>query len=178
MERFAAQLVYDTTLAQILRNGFQDSEFLREVLSQGTEEMTSIVFGPLQNARSGHSRALSQIAALQEALDEADRELMRMREEAEIVSIHAASTRAMMTLVGRNPPVQVQQHKVPAMVKNVDIGATQCDLEKEFKLAALEAQLAHDLAACEKQVRAITLWFCHPPALLPLSHTMLAFLSC
>ena len=36
-------------------------------------------------------RALSQTAALQEALDEADNEMLRMREEAEIVSIHAAA---------------------------------------------------------------------------------------
>jgi len=42
-ERFAAQLVYDSVLSQILVNGVvQDSELVREVLSAGSEELCGI----------------------------------------------------------------------------------------------------------------------------------------
>ena len=79
-ERFAAQLVYDSALGSLLSKGsMQDSDLLRETLSHGAAEA---------------------VAALQEALDEADKELVRMREEAEIISIHAASSRAMISLGG------------------------------------------------------------------------------
>ena len=100
-ERFAAQLVYDSALGSLLSKGsMQDSELLRETLSHGAAEAVAAVFGPLRTARTAHARALSQVAALQEALDEADKELVRMREEAEIISIHAASSRAMISLGG------------------------------------------------------------------------------
>ena len=102
VERFAAQLVTDSALAHVVgavgnSTGTPDGELVREVLSLGAQEMMGIVFAPMQHSRMGAARALSQVAALQEALDEADNELLRMREEAEIVSIHAASTRATQT---------------------------------------------------------------------------------
>jgi len=158
-ERFAAQLVYDSVLSQILVNGVvQDSELVREVLSAGSEELCGIVFAPLQNARAGHFRALLQVAALQEALDQTDREVLWMREEAEIVSIHAASSRAMMTLAGRTTSIVQPAPQVTTPAKapstsqtTVDICSTQCDLDKEQRLEALEAQLSHEVAACEQQ---------------------------
>lgn len=140
-ERLAAQYLRDHILSHIMHKGIADQDVVREVTREGAKETMGTIFSLLQNSRRGQARALSQVAALQEALDEADRELMRMREEAEIVSIHAASTRAMLSLSGQNPSL-----------------AGHCDAylvtEPGRRTGAGDAELARQVAACERQAEA------------------------
>jgi hypothetical protein len=170
IEHRAAQLLFDTTLPRILGSGLPDSEQLREVLGQGSEELTRIVLWPLQSARTETLHALSQVATLQEALDEADREimLMRVREQASGIRfhVHDASTCAIRTtLTSNNPPISTGAywdgkwsaiHRPRVPVKRDGCGTAyssiQCDIDKELRLQACETLVAREIATCEQQV--------------------------
>ena len=113
---------------------------------------------PLQSARKETLHALSQVATLQDALDEADREimLMRVREQASGIRfhVHDASTCAIRTtLTSNNPPVATgaywngkwsaignPEHRPRAPVKRDGCGTAyssiQCDIDKELRLQA------------------------------------------
>ena len=158
-EHLAAQLIYDTTLVMLLQKGVPDSDHLRSVMQQGAVETASLVFLPLCNARTSQTRALAQVAALQEALDEADKEMVRMRQEAEIMSIHAASTRAMMTL-GRQP-ISARNDMRKDEEANLSLALTACEESADENLHLLgEVMRASwnsgaERAALESQVRCL-----------------------
>jgi hypothetical protein len=170
IEHRAAQLLFDTTLPRIQASGLPDSEQLREVLGQGAEELTIIVLRPLQRACTETLHALSQVATLQEALDEADREimLMRVREQASGIRfhVHDASTCAIRTtLTSNNPPLAtgaywdgkwsaIHRPRVPVKRDGcgTSYGSIQCDIDKELRLQACETLVAREIATWEQQV--------------------------